>query len=73
VLDEVIGAGDPEQLYVEMMRRSAKRVDGSGLGLGRVCAESGMSLSYRVDDETVYLHATTRVARALARNHGSGP
>jgi hypothetical protein len=63
VLEEITRAEDADQLYQAMMRRSAKRVDGSGLGLGRVCAESGMALTYRIDEDMVYLQASAHVAQ----------
>jgi hypothetical protein len=47
---ELTAAVDPSAHYLELMRRSAKRPTGSGLGLGRVCAEADMWLAYRLDD-----------------------
>jgi anti-sigma regulatory factor (Ser/Thr protein kinase) len=57
VIDELAAAPDPDAHYLVLMRRSAKRVDGSGLGFGRVRAETGMSVSYEVDDDAVHVHA----------------
>jgi anti-sigma regulatory factor (Ser/Thr protein kinase) len=57
VIDEIAAAPDPDAHYLVLMRRSAKRVDGSGLGFGRVRAETGMSVSYEVDDDAVHVHA----------------
>ena len=57
VLDELASAADPDAHYQVLMRRSAKRVDGSGLGLGRVRAESGMALSYEVEEDSVHVRA----------------
>jgi len=59
-LDEVIAAPDPQAHYLVLMRRTAKRTDGSGLGLGRVRAESEMDLSYVIDGNLVVLRAETR-------------
>jgi hypothetical protein len=57
LLDELAAAPDPDVYYQLLMRRSAKRTDGSGLGLGRVRAESGMDLSYAIDGCEVHVHA----------------
>jgi hypothetical protein len=56
-LDEVIAAPDPDAHYQVLMRRSMKRVDGSGLGFGRVRSESDMILSYEVDRDVVRIRA----------------
>lgn len=56
-LDELIAAPDAEAHYQVLMRRSMKRVDGSGLGFGRVWAESGMRVSYRVEGDVVRIRA----------------
>ncbi len=56
-LDVIASAADPNQLYQELMRETAKRLDGSGLGLARVRAESEMSLSYEIRDDVVHLKA----------------
>jgi hypothetical protein len=56
-IDEIGGAADPAAHYLVLMRRSAKRADGSGLGFGRVRAESGMSISYDVDGDVVRVRA----------------
>ena len=61
-LDELAAAPDADAHYQTLMRRSAKRVDGSGLGLGRVRAESGMVVSYEVDNDAVHVRAQARFA-----------
>jgi len=61
-LDEVIAAPDAQAHYLTLMRRTAKRVDGSGLGLGRVRAESEMQLTYTIEGENVLLRAEMRLA-----------
>src|SRR5579859_3323161 len=55
ILDEIARATDPEGHYQEMMRRSSLQAEGSGLGLGRIRAESGMEMSYRVEGDVVSL------------------
>jgi hypothetical protein len=56
-LDELAAAPDVAAHYQVLMRRSAKRAEGSGLGLGRVAAEADMKLSCRLEDDTVHLFA----------------
>lgn len=57
ILDEIARSTDPEGHYQEMMRRSSLQAEGSGLGLGRIRAESGMQMSYRVEGDVVSLTA----------------
>lgn len=57
ILDEIARATDPGEHYQEMMRRSSLQAQGSGLGLGRIRAESGMQMSYRVEGDLVSLTA----------------
>jgi two-component sensor histidine kinase len=57
ILDELCSAADPARHFQVMMRRISKRTEGSGLGLGRVRAESGMAMEYRIDGDTVMLRA----------------
>jgi hypothetical protein len=45
VKDMQEAAGDPVKYYLQALERSAVRTHGSGLGLARVFAESGMRLS----------------------------
>jgi anti-sigma regulatory factor (Ser/Thr protein kinase) len=56
-LDELAAATDAQQHYQVLMRRNMKRTDGSGLGLGRVRAESGMAVSYEIEDNVVRVRA----------------
>jgi hypothetical protein len=56
-LDEMAAAGDPATHYLTLMRRSAARAEGSGLGLGRICAEADMSLACQIDLDTVRVQA----------------
>ncbi len=57
LLDEMKAAGNRDTFYQTLLRRSAKRTDGSGLGLGRIHAESEMDLSCRLDGDVVHLRA----------------
>ena len=60
-IDELSSAPDPSAYYQSLMRRNAKRTDGSGLGLARVWAESEMPVTYRVEDDHVFLRAIARI------------
>jgi anti-sigma regulatory factor (Ser/Thr protein kinase) len=60
-LSELERSASPMDFYQMLMRRSAKRTEGSGLGLGRIHAEADMSISCQIDGETVVLRAQTRV------------
>ncbi len=59
-IDEIAAAPDAGVHYQVLMRRSAKRTDGSGLGLGRIHAETDMTLSYQIDEDHVHLCAEAR-------------
>jgi hypothetical protein len=56
-LDELAAAPEPRSHYQVLMRRNMKRTDGSGLGLGRVRAESGMTISCRIENDIVHVRA----------------
>jgi two-component sensor histidine kinase len=60
-LDELRGAEDPVQLYYRIIAQSAKRKEGSGLGLARIRAEGEMDLSYVVDGDLITIVAETPV------------
>lgn len=59
-LDDLAKAEDAEKYYQTLMRASAKRTDGSGLGFGRVRAESGMPVTYEVVDDVIHVRARAR-------------
>jgi len=54
---ELEAATDPDAYYQAMMRRTAKRTDGSGLGLARIRAETGLSMSLDIADDQVSICA----------------
>jgi hypothetical protein len=66
LFDEMRTIEDPFEHYQRAMRRSAKRVDGSGLGLVRVRAEGEMTMRHTVDGAEVSILAETTVARSAA-------
>src|SRR5262249_6659443 len=48
---------DPFDYYQQVMRRNARRQEGSGLGLARICAEAEMTLSGEVNGDELCLVA----------------
>ena len=67
IVGELANAQDPFAHYQSLMRASALRDEGSGLGLGRVAAECEMELSCRVEqDDLVIVKAVTRLPEAKA-------
>jgi hypothetical protein len=59
IVDEVANAPDAMIVYQTLMRRTAKRTDGSGLGIGRIRAEAEMTISCDVVGQLVCLKAET--------------
>jgi hypothetical protein len=60
-LDELSGAEDPVKLYYRIIAQSAKRKEGSGLGLARIRAEGEMDLSYMIEGDQITIVAETPV------------
>lgn len=52
---------DPFVHYQKLMRENSRKVDESGLGLARICAEAEMSLGLEVSGETVAIVASARI------------
>jgi anti-sigma regulatory factor (Ser/Thr protein kinase) len=50
-IDELNAEPDADAYYQRMMLKTAKRTDGSGLGLARIRAEADMTVSYERDRE----------------------
>jgi hypothetical protein len=59
-IKRIASASDPAAFYQATMRTAAQRVDGSGLGLARVRAESDMIMGCEIQGDTVVLRATAR-------------
>lgn len=57
VIAALRGAGDVFSHYQQLMGEVALRVDGSGLGLARIAAESGMGLEVVRDGEEIEIRA----------------
>jgi len=64
IFEEMKSQADPFAHYQMAMERSAKRKEGSGLGLIRVRAEGEMTMSHTVNDDTVCIFAQTHVGRS---------
>jgi hypothetical protein len=65
-LDRLASASDPAVYFVQLMKETARRSEGSGLGLARVRAESEMSLSYEIHGDLIELHASADFRRGGA-------
>jgi anti-sigma regulatory factor (Ser/Thr protein kinase) len=62
LLQEFATSEDASAHYLTLMARSARRRDGSGLGLARIWAEAEMQLSLEVGDpDLLTLQATTEI------------
>ncbi len=62
VLDGVAKAPDSFAFYQTLIAQKAKRRDGSGLGLARICAEGEMKVTYQVlEEDMTVIEATTSV------------
>ena len=57
IVDEMKDSSDLFEYYQQVMRRNAKRAEGSGLGLARICAEAEMTLSWEVNGDELCLLA----------------
>ncbi len=65
IVDGVTASPDAFAYYQQLLIAKAKRREGSGLGLARICAEGEMDIKLTVEGEdTVELLATTHVAEA---------
>jgi len=56
-LDELTKVADPGAHFQKLMRETATRTDGSGLGLARVRTEADMTLTYDITDDVFQLRA----------------
>jgi hypothetical protein len=64
-IDEMNAEPDADKYYQQMLIRTSKRTDGSGLGLARIRAESEMRLGYEIDNDRVCIMATTIVTGGI--------
>ena len=61
IVDGMSQADDAVAFYQALIVRKAKRREGSGLGLARICAEGEMKVSYTVEDDLAVIEAITVV------------
>jgi hypothetical protein len=62
LVDGMAAAPDPTVFYHQLITKKARRTEGSGLGLARICAEGEMKVSLDVQaGDVVVLEATTVV------------
>jgi hypothetical protein len=54
---ELSTASDPAAVYQRYLARAARRTEGSGLGLARICVEAGMRLRLECSDDLVCVEA----------------
>lgn len=59
LVDAMHAANDAMAFYQQLMRDSARRQEGSGLGLARIWAEGEMRLNVTVEDNELQLSAVT--------------
>ena len=59
--EEMHASGDPEAYYQTLMLRTAKRKDGSGLGIARIMVEGEMTMRCELTEDTVRILAETEV------------
>lgn len=64
-LQELTMTRDPVELYDRMIRETAPRAEGSGLGLARIRAEGELDLDYSIDGTalTISVHAPVKPRR----------
>ena len=60
-IDEMNSVDDADAYYQVMMKKTAYRTDGSGLGLARIRAEAEMAITYEVMTDRVCIEARTVV------------
>ena len=65
-ISEMRGSPDPNLYYLDVIRRNARRTDGSGLGLARIHAEAEMEVSVKCARGMVTVVAETDVQLSAA-------
>jgi hypothetical protein len=65
-LEALMGASDPVDHFLRVMRETARRAGGSGLGLARVRAESDMAIRYEIHEDVIELEATAAFKKGAA-------
>jgi len=65
-IDEMNQSPDPDVYYQAMLHKTAYRTDGSGLGLARIRAETGMAITYEVTTDRVCIQARATIKPKVA-------
>lgn len=69
--EEMEAIKDPSAFYLSLMRRSTAQSDASGLGLGRILAESEMTLTCELKDDEVLIRArASGMCQPITSNNG---
>jgi hypothetical protein len=55
---------DAFDYYQQVMRKNAKRREGSGLGLARICAEAEMAIDCEVEEDRISIRARAALPAA---------
>lgn len=71
MLSRLAAADDPQQVYVELMTETARRRQGSGLGLARIRVEADMDITCVVDGEELEIVAQIQFPHAPAGDRSS--
>jgi hypothetical protein len=66
-IDEMNSAPDADLYYQQMLLRTSKRTEGSGLGLARIRAECEMKLGFELNHDRVCMMATTTIQGGLTQ------
>jgi hypothetical protein len=59
MIAEMNAVADPDEYYQTQLVKTAKRTDGSGLGIARIRAEAGMEISCEIDKDRLCVIAST--------------
>ena len=65
LIERLMTTPNIEQLYQDLLIETARRSEGSGLGLARVRSEAEMALECEVDQEKLCVRATTKISGGL--------
>jgi hypothetical protein len=61
IVDALHATDDPKTYYNDLLKKAAKRLAGSGLGLARVAVESEMQLRYTIEQDRVTVDGTAQL------------
>lgn len=61
LIEDLVEAEDPMSIYLDLMRKTASRAQGSGLGLARIRVEAEMELSHRYQEGCLNITASAKL------------